>query len=108
MQRLTAQAGGNAAALRSDISRYAILSLGVTGEPQAETFLRNVQRSPQLLDIEQPPRDLDVILRQSIDTNLRVKRIGIESYVKPQDCSMRHSRFRGAPSGAPYPFLRPT
>ena len=85
MQRLTAQAGGNAAALRSDISRYAILSLGVTGEAQAETFLRNVQRSPQLLDIEQPPRDLDVILRQSIDTNLRVKRIGIESYVKPQD-----------------------
>jgi hypothetical protein len=85
MTRLAPQAGGDTATLRSDLSRYAILSLGVTGVPRAQSFLREIQRSPELLQIERRPRDLDVLLRESIDTNTRVNRIGIERFVHPDD-----------------------
>ncbi|SFJ38681.1 HEAT repeat domain-containing protein [Jannaschia pohangensis] len=75
--RLATKAGGSVAEANDDVARYAIISLGFTGQPEASAFLERTLAAPEdVLKLRVP--DVQNLLRQGIESNDLIRRDGLQ------------------------------
>ena len=83
MARLSREAGGSTATLSAELSKYALISLGLSGQEKAQSFLRQVRQAPRTeLNLQALPRDVEGVLEQSLDLNSTIQPQGIQQYYR--------------------------
>ena len=81
ISRFAPAAGGSTETLSAELRKYALISLGLSGRPEAAGFLQEVQ-SDAGAQLTGSAADLSDVIEQSLELNSTVAREGIVDYYK--------------------------